>query len=65
MRLRAAVLALAAALAFTAPAAAAGKKPERRLGAAYAKKRAPVPPLVKATSRVQSSGTACRSRARG
>lgn len=78
MRLRALTLALAVLAGLAAPASAAGdgnNRSGRRLGAAYAKKRAatpspapktvPVPPLVNAKSRVQSSGMSCRSSAKG
>ncbi len=69
MRLRALLAALAVATAFAAPAAAAGKKPERRLGAAYAQKRRALPPVLvqpqTQTRSKTSAGTACRSRAKG
>jgi hypothetical protein len=75
MRLRALTLALTVLAGLVAPASAAGgNKATRRLGAAYAKKRAanppplplPVPlPVVSKKSRVQSSGMSCRSSAKG
>ena len=74
MRLRALLIAFALAAGFAAPSASAGTRPGRRLGAAYAKKRAatPVPaqpPVVilksRVKSRVQSAGSGCRSQAKG
>jgi len=74
MRLCAMFIAVVVAAGFAAPSASAGSKPGRRLGAAYAKKRAatPIPaqpPVVilksRVKSRVQSAGSGCRSQAKG
>ena len=66
MRLRAVLVAFAIVAGLSAPAVAKG---DRRLGAAWAKKRGAAttttPPVVRPKSRVQSAGTACRSQAKG
>ena len=70
MRLRA-ILVAVALVATPASALAGGGKPARRLGAAYAKKRAANQPppapfvVVQKRSRAQSAGMSCRSRAKG
>ena len=72
MRLRAVLVAIALAAGLSAPASAGQKPGSRRLGAAYAKKRAatrPTPPpppvVIVKKSRTQSAGMTCRSTAKG
>jgi hypothetical protein len=75
MRLRLLALALAVLAGLAVPASAAGggsNKPARRLGAAYAKRRAATPaprpvvvPVASGASRMRSAGMSCRSSAKG
>lgn len=69
MRLRALLVAVALVATPVSALAAGGTKSARRLGAAYAKKRAATrplsPPVVIVKSRAQSAGLSCRSAAKG